>query len=81
MTPPLLRSRPGYATCPSCHTIDTFVTNEALATGSDWKCARCGGQWNATRLATAAGYAVWLSDHENLPKGRHDQHNDALTRR
>jgi hypothetical protein len=51
----------GFATCPSCHTTDAAVTNDALSKGTDWECARCGGQWNATRLATAAAYALWLS--------------------
>jgi hypothetical protein len=53
----------GFATCPSCHTTDAAVTNDALGKGSDWECGRCGGKWNATRLATAAAYAVWLSSH------------------
>jgi hypothetical protein len=55
----------GFATCPSCHTTDTAVTNDALSKGSDWECARCGGQWNATRLATVAAYALWLSGRNN----------------
>ena len=59
----------GFARCPSCHTTDPFVTNDALSTGSDWTCERCGGQWSATRLTAAAGYAVWLSDRNNLAKG------------
>lgn len=62
-------------------TTDTILTNEALPTGTDWECARCGGQWNATGLATAARYAAWLSDDDNLPRGHHDQYNDTLARR
>ena len=57
------------ATCPACHTTDAVVTKDALSKGTDWKCGRCGGQWNATRLATVAAYAVWLSDHNNTSEG------------
>jgi hypothetical protein len=53
----------GFATCPSCHTTDAIMTNDALSRGADWECGRCGGQWNATRLATVAAYAAWLSGH------------------
>lgn len=50
----------GFATCPSCHTADPRVTNLAVAGGADWHCGRCGQQWDARRLATAAAYAAWL---------------------
>jgi hypothetical protein len=50
------------------------VTNDALSNGTDWECARCGGQWNATRLATAAAYALWLSGHNNAAsRGHHER--------
>jgi hypothetical protein len=62
---PVSHQSSGFATCPSCHTTDAAVTNDALSKGTDWECARCGGRWNATRLATAAAYALWLSDHNN----------------
>ena len=52
----------GFATCPSCHTTDSRVTNLALSGGADWHCARCGQQWDTVRLATAAAYAVWLTE-------------------
>ena len=48
---------------------DAAVTNDALSKGTDWECARCGGQWNATRLATAAAYALWLFGYNNAAGG------------
>lgn len=54
----------GFATCPLCHTADPAVTNDGLAKGADWQCARCGHRWNAVRLATAAAYAAWASEHD-----------------
>ena len=51
----------GRATCPSCHTEDATLTNGAVAAGADWRCRRCGQQWDSRRLATGAAYAVWLS--------------------
>ena len=56
-------NRTGFATCPSCHTADSRVTNLAVGGGADWHCGRCGQQWDALRLATAAAYAVWLAEH------------------
>lgn len=53
----------GFATCPSCHTADTTLTNLAVSGGADWNCGRCGQRWGAARLATVAAYAVWLSQH------------------
>jgi transposase-like protein len=44
-------------TCPLCHTVDTTITNAALAAGGTWRCTRCGQMWSADRLATAAAYA------------------------
>ena len=48
-----------FATCPSCHTSDATLTNEALTAGASWQCARCGQRWTAARLATVAAYATW----------------------
>jgi hypothetical protein len=39
------------------------MTNVAVGAGAGWRCARCGQQWDAVRLATVAAYAVWLSEH------------------
>jgi ribosomal protein L37AE/L43A len=50
-----------FATCPSCHTTDTTMTNDAVEAGADWQCGRCGQTWNAVRLATAAAYALGVS--------------------
>lgn len=44
-------------TCPLCHTLDHIMTNDALAAGGIWTCARCGQRWTAARLATFAAYA------------------------
>ena len=53
----------GFATCPSCHTEDPSVTNLAVSAGADWRCSRCGSQWNAVRLATVAAYVEWAGEH------------------
>ena len=63
-TPPAaLLALVGFATCPSCHTVNTTVTDAAVDGGADWHCARCGQRWDATRLAAVAAYAQWLSTH------------------
>ena len=38
------------------------MTNGAVDAGADWRCARCGQQWDAVRLAAVAAYNVWLSE-------------------
>jgi hypothetical protein len=43
------------ATCPLCQTTQSFA---APLDGGDWRCARCGQQWNAERLGTVARYAA-----------------------
>jgi ribosomal protein L37AE/L43A len=45
--------------CPTCHTPMSMFTGEALKTGGDWKCDRCGQKWTASRLATVAEYGEW----------------------
>ena len=60
----------GFATCPSCHTVDATVTNLALSGGADWHCARCGQRWDALRLATAAAYSAWVSGQTNASPDR-----------
>ena len=50
-----------FAICPSCHTADTALTNDAIAKGADWHCGRCGQDWNAGRLATAGAYTAWAT--------------------
>ena len=49
----------GPATCPMCHTR-AAVTQAAVAAGGEWRCARCGQHWDATRLAAVASYAEWV---------------------
>ena len=51
----------GFATCPTCHMVDTALTNALLAAGDYWRCGRCGSMWDQTRLAIAAAYAAWDS--------------------
>jgi hypothetical protein len=58
----------GRAVCPSCGTQDPSMTNEALSTGADWTCSRCGSRWDALRLATVAAYAAWASPR--IPNAR-----------
>lgn len=46
------------ATCPLCHTVESTISNAALAGGASWRCGRCGQRWDAERLDTAAAYAA-----------------------
>jgi hypothetical protein len=51
------------------------MTYDALGKGTDWQCARCGQKWSATRLATVAEYAAWVSgqtDHDGARNGTRD---------
>jgi hypothetical protein len=52
----------GFATCPSCRTNDATMTYDALGKGTDG----CGQKWSATRLATVAAYAAWVSGQTDL---------------
>ena len=49
----------GFATCPTCHTMDSTLTNASLAAGADWRCGRCGQMWDQKRIATVVAYAAW----------------------
>ena len=49
------------AVCPSCGTTDKTTTYGALSAGDSWLCARCGQRWTASRLATVAAYAAWVT--------------------
>lgn len=51
----------GFATCPLCRTTHTTMTIETVGKGADWQCARCGQTWSASRVATVAAYASWVS--------------------
>ena len=53
------------ATCPMCHTSATLSLS-ALEAGGDWRCVRCGQQWDARRLATVAAYAAWTVAHDRV---------------
>ena len=57
------------AICPSCHTADLTLTDSAVAAGADWRCRRCGQQWDAGRLAKVAAYAVWETERANSARG------------
>ena len=72
----LVPERAGLVTCLSCHTEHATLTHSAVAAGADWRCRRCGQQWDSRRLATGAAYAVWLSartasaaDHALVARG------------
>ena len=43
------------------------MTTGALDAGADWHCGRCGQRWDALRLATAAAYADWVTEHAGVP--------------
>ena len=60
----------GFATCPSCRTTDATMIYDAQGRGTDWQCARCGQKWSATRLATVAEYAAWVSGQTDLDGAR-----------
>lgn len=68
MTPTALVDPPVSAppTCLLCHTPASGITVESLATGSTWKCERCGQLWDADRLERAAGYAEYVAAHPGL---------------
>jgi transcription elongation factor Elf1 len=50
----------GLVSCPLCHTTHQSLTRDAVETGGDWRCTRCGQRWDARRLATVAAYAAWV---------------------
>lgn len=52
-------------TCPSCHTTHASLTQQALDAGGEWRCVRCGQNWDARRLQTVAAYAIWAAAHES----------------
>jgi hypothetical protein len=52
------------ATCLLCHTPELSLSNDALAAGGKWRCRRCGQQWDARRLSTAAAYAAWARERD-----------------
>lgn len=52
------------ATCPLCHTTDASLTADALKTGGNWRCVRCGQRWDAARLATVAAYTAWVAERD-----------------
>ena len=59
----------GFATCPSCRSTDTAMTNDAVGKGTGWHCARCGQRWSATRLARVVAYAAWVSRQTTRSRG------------
>lgn len=58
-----------HAICALCHTTDVSLSNDALATGDGWRCARCGQRWDARRLATVAAYAAWALERRTAAVG------------
>jgi hypothetical protein len=57
-------STPRIVTCPMCNTAHPSLTRAAVVAGEDWRCSRCGQQWDADRLAAVAAYAAWMRDRE-----------------
>ena len=62
---PTSPERLGFATCPLCRATDATMTYDALGSGADWQCARCGQKWSAARLATVTTYAAWVAERTN----------------
>ena len=60
---------PRSVTCPLCHSRHRWLSSEALESGSDWACARCGQRWDARRLASVAAYAAWVAAQPGLHEG------------
>ena len=61
MTAPLTADAPAAVTCPLCYTVDSTVTEPALAAGGGWRCSICGQRWDAARLATVKAYAQYVA--------------------
>jgi hypothetical protein len=40
------------------------LTLSAVESGGEWKCVRCGQQWDTARLAALANYALWVVEHD-----------------
>jgi hypothetical protein len=57
-----------HATCPLCHATDLALSDDALAAGGDWCCARCGQRWDARRLANVAAYAAWVLERDEADR-------------
>jgi transposase-like protein len=58
------------AACPLCHTMSTRLSDESFASGGEWRCATCGQNWTARRLATVAAYAAWVVGEPAVSAGR-----------
>ena len=54
---------PHPVACPMCHAASS-LTAAALAAGGYWRCARCGQDWDAARLAGYADYAAWVDERD-----------------
>jgi hypothetical protein len=63
MTPVQMAPAVLSPTCPLCHTLDHTITSDSLRAGAGWTCTRCGQNWSAVRLATAAAYAQYAAAH------------------
>jgi hypothetical protein len=57
------------ATCPLRHTPHASLTREALQAGGDWRCVRCGQQWDARRLAQLLHMPLGLRNMRALNGG------------
>jgi hypothetical protein len=66
------------ATCLSCHAEDLTMTNAAVEAGANWRCRRCGQQWDAARLRTVTGYADWLFNHPSSAAVDHPPQRDNI---
>lgn len=53
-------------TCPMCHTPHASLTTAAFQAGGDWRCARCGQQWDVERVRAVTTYAAWAAEHDRV---------------
>ena len=60
-------SLPQIVTCPLCHTAHASLTDAAVDAGVDWRCSRCGQQWDAGRLSAVSAYQASVRQTENAP--------------
>jgi hypothetical protein len=51
-------------TCPLCHMASSLTEGE-LGAGGYWRCARCGQDWDAARVAAFHACAAWAMEHES----------------
>jgi hypothetical protein len=60
-------------TCPLCRS----AAPTAYYSSGRWQCARCGGRWDARRLASVAAYDLFCEDRPSGQPVRPIHHTEA----